>query len=90
MQRFQAKIVCHKIPSRSVICTLCGAVWQERYIGVRTATGQPAPVCPRCIPPTLTPDGMIEAEISITLLAADTDPAAIRRNVTERYVEFLA
>jgi len=88
-QRFRAKIVCHNIPSRTVICTRCGAAWEERYIGVATATAKAAPVCPRCIPPTLTADGLIEAEISISLLAADADPAAIRHNVTERYAEFL-
>jgi hypothetical protein len=31
-----------------------------------------------------------EAEISITLLTDKTDPAAIRKNVTERYQKFLA
>ena len=90
MQRFRAKIVCRKTPRRTVICTLCGAVWEERFIGVRTATGQPAPVCPRCIPPMLTADGMIEAEISMSLLSADADPATIRRTATERYGQFLS
>ena len=89
-QRFRAKIVCHNIPSRTVICSICGAAWEERYIGVATTAGEPAPVCPRCIPLTLTAGGMIEAEISITLLASDADPAAIRRNITERYAEFIA
>jgi len=89
MQRFRAKIVCHKTPRRTVICTLCGAVWEERFIGVRTATGDTAPVRPPCISPTVTADGMIEAEISMSLLSAVADPATIRRTAIERYGQFL-
>ena len=64
--------------------------WEERFVGVALTTGTRAPICPRCLPPTLTVEGMIEAEISITLLNDKTDPAAIRQNVTERYQKFLA
>jgi hypothetical protein len=89
-QRHRAKIACHNIPRRTVICDLCCAAWEERFIGAVVETGKYEPVCPRCIPRSLSVEGMIEAEISITLLTDKNDPAAIRKNVTERYQKFLA
>jgi hypothetical protein len=89
-QRQGARIACHNIRRRTIICELCGAAWEERYIGLILMTGHGDPVCPRCLPPTLTVEGMIEAEVSITLLHDQADPAAIRQNVTERYQKFSA
>jgi hypothetical protein len=89
-QRHRAKVACHNIPCRTVACTLCGAAWEERYVGVTLVASKEAPVCPRCIPPTLTVEGMIEAEVSITLLHDLADPAAIRRKIMERYQQFVA
>ena len=89
-QHHRAKLACHNIPRRTIICALCGAAWEERFVGVALTTVTDDPICPRCLPPTITVEGMIEAEISITLLHDQADPVAIRQNVTERYQKFLA
>jgi hypothetical protein len=89
-QRHRAKIACHNIPRHTIICELCGAAWEERFVGAILTTGKGEPMCPRCLPPTLSVEGMIEAEISIALLHDQADPTAIRQNVTDRYQKFLA
>ena len=75
-----------------IACSRCGATWQERFVGVGTATGgSVSPLCPRCIPLPLTVDYVIDAEAKSALsAAADGDPTEIRRTVAERYAEFLA
>ena len=89
-QHYRAQMSCHDIPRRTVVCCLCSAAWEECYVAVTLATDQDKPVCPRCLPSTLTVEDVIEAEISVTLLTDRADPAAIRKDVTERYQKFLA
>ena len=91
MRRFGTGLVYH-LSQRHITCSRCGALWQERFVGVGTATGgSVGPLCPRCIPLPMTVDLVIEAEVTSTLsAAAGADPAEIRRTVAERYAEFLA
>jgi hypothetical protein len=91
MKRSRTVLVYHKMPHRTVICAECDAAWEERFVGVATAVGDGAqPICPRCVGPPLTAERVMEAEISVTLLASDAKPEEIRRAVTERYRKYLS
>ena len=95
MKRFPTGLVYHKIPSRAVICALCAAAWEERFVGVsrfnsdgRKTDGQ-SHLCPRCLPPSLTVDFVMEQEIELAALEPDADPVEVRRAVAARYATFL-
>src|SRR5262245_52574660 len=94
MQRFGIGLVYHQV-QRKVTCCRCGAVWEERFIGVcyfnsdgRKSDAQ-SHVCPRCIIAPLTVDFVIEQEIALAAGASDATPAQVRKNVLARYEAFL-
>jgi hypothetical protein len=89
MRRSGTGLVYH-LSQHQITCTRCGASWQERFVGVATATTDGLdPLCPRCLPLPLTVDILIEAEAKCAL-TTEADPAEVHRAVAARYAEFLA
>jgi len=89
MQRFATGLVYHKFPSHTIICALCAAAWEERFVGVsyfnsggRKIDGH-SHVCPRCLPP-LTLDFVMEQETTLAAIEPD-DTAAPSRSVTRGF-----
>jgi hypothetical protein len=90
MQRLGTGLVYH-LTVRNVICSKCAAPWEERFVGIGTATdGAIKPLCPRCIPEPLTVEELIEAEIAEVLQVPGADPDHVRESTAARYKTFLA